>query len=124
MMQSQNYSIWHLRSGEVESASWSEMKHILSKTIVASHELTLSSSCLITADRIENVLIIFSIASYDKIFSDWKIDEEKDMKAWGTSENPGRYMHNRQNALTDMPWKRNLLSLETVFSKNSAGNVL
>ena len=37
---------------------------------VASHELTLSSSCRITADGIGRVLMIFSIASNNKISSD------------------------------------------------------
>ena len=65
------------------------IKHILSQKFVASHKLALSS----TAHRIDNVLMIFSIASYDKISSDKQVNEEKD----------GQYMHNRQNALTDMP---------------------
>ena len=60
----QNYSIWHLESGEVEPASWSVMKYTLSKTIVASHESTLSSSRLLTADSINNVLMTFSIVSW------------------------------------------------------------
>ena len=70
MMQSQNYSIWYLGCGEVELASWSVMKHISTKKFVASHELTLSSSWLLTEDSINNVLMTFSIASYDKISSD------------------------------------------------------
>ena len=77
------------------------MRRNLSKEFVASHELTLSSSCLLIADSIDNMLMTFSVASYDKISSDQKVNEEKDVK--GTSENPGQCMHNRHNALTDLP---------------------
>ena len=47
------------------------IRHILSKMSVASHELTPSSSCLIKADTIGSVLVIFSVASYNKISSDF-----------------------------------------------------
>ena len=73
MMHSQNYSTWHLGSGEVEPAklaNWSVIKQILSKKFVASHELTLSFSCLLAADNIDNVLMTLSFASYDKISPD------------------------------------------------------
>ena len=40
------------------SWKWSRelVMHILSKKFVASHELTVSSSCLITAERLDNLL--------------------------------------------------------------------
>ena len=50
MMQSQNYSLCYLGSGAGKL-----VMHILSKKIVASHELTLSSSCLIRAERLDNL---------------------------------------------------------------------
>ena len=51
MMQSQNYSLCYLGSGAGKL-----VMHVLSKKFVASHELTLSSSCLITAEGLDNLL--------------------------------------------------------------------
>ena len=55
---------WKWRSGASKLIS---DEACLEQEFVASHELTLSSSCLITADRTDNVLMIFSVVSYDKI---------------------------------------------------------
>ena len=71
---------------------------------VASHELTLSSSCLITADGIGSVLMIFSIASNNKISSDFLYrDDAKVLRYKAKSWPVHGVMHDRQNALTDMP---------------------
>ena len=73
---------------------------------VASHELTLSSSCLITADRIDtfSVLMIFSVASYNIISSDFlSRDDMKVLRYKSKSWSVHGVMHDRQNALTDMP---------------------
>ena len=70
---------------------------------VASHELTLSSSCLITADRIGSVLTIFSVASYNKLSSDFlSRDDVKVLRYKSKSWSVHGVMHDRQNALTDM----------------------
>ena len=61
---------WKWRSGASKAGKLISDEAYFEKKIVVSHELTLSSSCLLTADSIDNVLITFSVVSYDKISSD------------------------------------------------------
>ena len=71
MMQSQNYmASWKWRSGDSKAGKVISDEVYFEQKIVPSHELTLSSSCLLTADSIDNVLMTFFVASYDKIPSD------------------------------------------------------
>ena len=61
---------WKSRSGAIKAGKLISDEAYFEQKFVASHELTLSSSCLLTADSIDNVLMTSSVANYDKISSD------------------------------------------------------
>ena len=80
MMQSQNYSLCYLGSGAGKL-----VMHILSKKFVASHELTLSSSCLITAERLGNLLnnqIKSKMNSKRRTWKLWEHEVQVTVKSW------------------------------------------
>ena len=80
MMQSQNYSLCYLGSGAGKL-----VMHILSKKFVASHELTVSSSCLITVERLDNFLnhqIKSKMNSKRRTWKLWEHEVEVTVKSW------------------------------------------